>query len=158
MGSKYPGHHGRPGVEPPTTDAQISASHNELQSDEGATAVEFALILVPFLLLAFGIISFGWVFAQQQILNHAVREGARAAVVVSAQTSVPDVEAIVIAASGGIMPLGSGDVVTSGTCGSGTPSDITVSVTDKSVNSLVAFPPIPAQFNLSAKAVFRCEW
>lgn len=126
--------------------------------DEGAAAVEFALILIPLLLLAFGIITFGFLFAQQQILNHAVREGARAAVVASASGGGSDPAGATVSAAGGIMPLDSGDVSVSGTCGTGSPSNITVAVTDKEVDSLIAFPPIPATFNLSAQAVFRCEW
>jgi Flp pilus assembly protein TadG len=50
-------------------------------ADDGAAAVEFALV-VPFLLLVvFGIINFGFLFSQQLTLNNGVREGARRAVV-----------------------------------------------------------------------------
>lgn len=49
--------------------------------DSGASAVEFALVVPLLLLLGFGIINFGVLFAQQISLNNAVREGARQAVV-----------------------------------------------------------------------------
>ena len=49
--------------------------------DDGASAVELALVLPILLALVFGIISFGTLFAQQLALNNGVRQGARLAVV-----------------------------------------------------------------------------
>ncbi|MEO8107934.1 MAG: TadE/TadG family type IV pilus assembly protein, partial [Actinomycetes bacterium] len=51
------------------------------RSDEGAAAVELALVLPILLLLVFGIISFGILFAQQLAVNNGVRQGVRTAVV-----------------------------------------------------------------------------
>lgn len=50
------------------------------RSQQGAAAVEFALILPIFLLLLFGMIEYGWILTNQIVLTHAVSEGARAAV------------------------------------------------------------------------------
>jgi Flp pilus assembly protein TadG len=47
-------------------------------SDEGAAAVEFALLLPILLLLVFGIIDFGRLLNEQITLTEAAREGARA--------------------------------------------------------------------------------
>ena len=62
--------------------------------DEGAAAVEFALVLPILVVLLFGIIEFGLVFDAQLTITHAAREGARVASVggnvgsaVAAQTS-----------------------------------------------------------------------
>ncbi len=51
------------------------------RDDRGASAVEFALVVVPLLMVIAGIVNFGLVFAQQLSLDNAVRAGARAGVV-----------------------------------------------------------------------------
>ncbi len=55
--------------------------------------VEFALILPIFLLILCGIIDFGWLFYNQLSLNNACREGARYAVVNTADNA--DTQAII---------------------------------------------------------------
>lgn len=60
---------------------KVTTKHSRAESDRGAAAVEFALVVLPLLLIVFGIINFGFVFSQQSTLNNAVREGARRAVV-----------------------------------------------------------------------------
>jgi Flp pilus assembly protein TadG len=50
-------------------------------SQSGAAAVEFAFVLLPLLLLVFGIIEFGFYMFNRQILTNACREGARYGVV-----------------------------------------------------------------------------
>ena len=54
---------------------------SRVRGDDGASAVEFALVVPLLLLIVFGIINFGFVFSQQSSLNNGVREGARRAVV-----------------------------------------------------------------------------
>lgn len=53
--------------------------------EDGQAMVEFALILPVFLLILCGIIDFGWLFYNQLSLNNACREGARYAVVNTAE-------------------------------------------------------------------------
>lgn len=57
---------------------------------DGAAAVEFALVSTLFLMLLFGIITFGLVFALNHTLSHAAAEGARSALTPSAGTTTED--------------------------------------------------------------------
>ncbi len=53
------------------------------KSDQkGAAAVEFAIILPVFVLLLFGMIEWGLLLFNQQVITNASREGARAGIVV----------------------------------------------------------------------------
>ncbi len=61
--------------------------------EDGQAMVEFALILPVFLLILCGIIDFGWLFYNQLSLNNACREGARYAVVHTAEDA--DTQAII---------------------------------------------------------------
>jgi Flp pilus assembly protein TadG len=51
------------------------------EDQRGATLVEFAFILPVFVLFVFGVIDFGWAFAQNLDVKQTAREGARLAVV-----------------------------------------------------------------------------
>ena len=57
----------------------------KFRGEDGQAMVEFALILPIFLLILCGIIDFGWLFYNQLSLNKACREGARYAVVNTAE-------------------------------------------------------------------------
>lgn len=52
--------------------------HRSLRSEQGAAAVEFALVLPLLILLVFGIVEFGRGYNAKVTLTHAAREGARA--------------------------------------------------------------------------------
>ena len=49
--------------------------------ERGAALVEFAVVLPLFVVLIFGVMEAGWLFAQQVEIRNAAREGARLAVV-----------------------------------------------------------------------------
>jgi Flp pilus assembly protein TadG len=51
------------------------------QGESGAELIEFALVLPLFLLVTAGIIDFGFVFQQYNVITNAAREGARLAAV-----------------------------------------------------------------------------
>lgn len=67
------------------------------QNERGAAMVEMAVVAPLLILLVFGIMEMGWLFAQQVEVRHGAREGARIAAV-----SAPDLD------GGG---FGSSDVV-----------------------------------------------
>lgn len=54
---------------------------SQRRGDRGAVAVEFALIAPIFLMLVFGIVAFGIIFAQKLALGNSARQAARYAVV-----------------------------------------------------------------------------
>ncbi len=51
------------------------------RTEDGAAAVEFAILLPVFVLLVLGMIEFGLLIWRQEILTNASREGARAGIV-----------------------------------------------------------------------------
>ena len=58
------------------------------ESEDGAAAVEFALVLPVLLLLIFGIVDFGRMLNAKITINQAAREGARAAALVDQDAGV----------------------------------------------------------------------
>lgn len=60
------------------------------RSQEGAAAVEFALIASILFMALFGIIEFGRLFSELEVLNSAAREGARVAAVRGTGDEVAD--------------------------------------------------------------------
>ena len=58
----------------------------KLKNQRGASAVEFAVVLFPLVLLVFGIIDFGFLLYDKAMLTNASREGARAGIVAPSGT------------------------------------------------------------------------
>jgi Flp pilus assembly protein TadG len=59
----------------------LTSRFSSLRDQTGAAAVEFALIASVLFVLVFGIIEFGRIFNELEVMNSAAREGARAAAV-----------------------------------------------------------------------------
>ena len=53
---------------------------NRLGRQDGVAALEFAIVATVFLVLLFGILTYGFIFGLDQSMNHAAEEGARAAI------------------------------------------------------------------------------
>ncbi len=58
-------------------------------SQKGASAVEFALILPLLMLILWGIIEFGLLLYNKQVITNASREGARAGIVAATSRVIP---------------------------------------------------------------------
>ena len=87
-------------------DVPVRWLKNTRSQDEGAAAVEFALVVIPLLLIVFGIINFGVIFASQIGLNSSARDASRSGVVKPLNQAQLSCSEIAIAArnNGGAFP------------------------------------------------------
>jgi Flp pilus assembly protein TadG len=111
-----------------------SARLSLVGSQNGAAAVEMALLLPILIILIFGAIEFGVFMYDQQVLTNASREGARAGIVQqSPSVTVGEIQQIVSDyASGRLITFGSGGTVPSTVVSAGTGdfgSPVTVTAT-----------------------------
>lgn len=149
------------------------------RDQRGAAAVEFALVAPILFSLVFGIIGFGFVFAQELSLGNGARQGARYGVVASrtcadifsearsgSQTINLDPSQIRIVVTRGTSEstaVAKCDSQTSATdsvkpcSGSSTGDNLYVYANFKSTVS-VPLLPISGQVPLQGKGVFRCEY
>lgn len=134
------------------------------RGENGAAAVEFALVVIPLLLVIGGIFNFGLAFSQKLALDNAVRQAARAAVVdtganVSTEATTAfnqasiarngESAAFVVAAEGGGTSCEDSDFG----------DRITVTGTFKSKFMFPwPVPGIPKTITWSSKGEFQCEY
>jgi Flp pilus assembly protein TadG len=133
----------------------------KLRREEGAAAVEFALIVGLLAILVFGLLEFGLAFWQVQNLRAAAREGARVAAVRGDDADVRDAmeDASVGSLSGGW------SFSRSRTCDGDPPGEeVTITINNGSLSgpvreafevSIPFVPPITLNPTLSG--TFRCE-
>jgi Flp pilus assembly protein TadG len=75
----------------------------KLKREDGAVAVEFALVLPILIVLVFGIIEFGFALYNKEVITNASREAARAGIVQApklTETAIEDVAKDYLAAAG----------------------------------------------------------
>lgn len=65
-------------------------SRRRLRGEDGQAMLEFALVLPIFLLILCGMLDYGWLYYNQLALNNICREGARYAVVSTAEDHTTD--------------------------------------------------------------------
>jgi Flp pilus assembly protein TadG len=129
--------------------------------EDGAAAVEFALIVGLLAILVFGLLEYGLAFWQVQNLRAAAREGARVAAVRGDDTDVRD--AMVESSAGSLS--GSWSFSRSRTCDGDPPGEeVTITINNGSLSgpvreafevSIPFLPPITLNPTLSG--TFRCE-
>jgi len=129
-------------------------------TEDGATAVEFALVLPIFVMLVFGIIAFGFAYATWTALEGGAREGARYMAVHSAATPAANGSAATLARQAAALPCGTGGTgctvgeVPAGARCSAPTQNITYTAAAK-VDLMIPFVA-NAQPTLRATAVMRC--
>jgi Flp pilus assembly protein TadG len=111
-------------------------------SESGAAAVEFALIVPIFLLMVVGIVQFGYAYTIQISLTQAAREGARTMVVQNDQAKATAAAASTFGISGATVNVPA-------TCPAGSPITVTVQWTIDAMGTLVQIP-------LTGKATMQC--
>jgi Flp pilus assembly protein TadG len=145
--------------------------HKRGKTERGAAALEFALVMPLLLLLLFGIIGFGIVFAQNLALGNAARQAARFGVVegnTCAQIKQMAVDEAISVGMDGPTEIDTADVTVTvnGVACSGTTQPCKSSAVGASVRVLVPFTselliPIagfPDSVDIEGEGEFRCEF
>ena len=137
---------------------------SKLRQENGAAAVEFAIVVSVLVMLVFGVLEFGLGFWQVQNLRAATREGARVAAV---RGSTDDVSNAMVNASSGSLQSGfTGFTLSPATgCTDDTiGQEVTVTIQNAALAASVqdAFtidiPLVPAiNMNPTLSGTFRCE-
>jgi len=132
------------------------------RSDEGASAVEFAIVAIVLIMLLTGIVQFGYTFFQYLEIVHAAREGARWASLGLDEGTVSDPDSVrgrVAAAAPGLSPALTDDQIAI----SETTVDGQQAVTVQVQYTSPVFVPLigdivgGAGFNLKSAATLRVE-
>jgi TadE-like protein len=126
--------------------------------ERGAAAVEFALIATVLVMLLFGILEYGRLFGELEVLESAAREGARAASVHCGKAegcTAADIQSAVMMAAAGyaLDAAPAADLDCSDRDNFGQP--VTVGWT-QTFELDVPFVPLPA-ISRAISGVFRCE-
>jgi len=144
-----------------------SKVRREAAREDGAAAVEFALIVGLLAMLVFGMMEYGLAFWQMQSLRAATREGARVAAVGGDTTQVTNA---VVAASTGALPPGFGGITVSGggcpepSAGNPVDQSVTVAINNASLPANIQnifsidIPLVPSiTLDPTIEGTFRCE-
>jgi Flp pilus assembly protein TadG len=134
----------------------------------GAAAVETAFVMLPMLMLVFGIFEYSRLLMDQNLLNNAAREGCRYALVNNTSATInTDVQSVVTSRMAGEDSHFSGfNVAVSGTHqGVSTPVNnlipgdmITVTVTGNyQFMNIIPMVPMPSSVSLSSAVTMVCE-
>jgi Flp pilus assembly protein TadG len=119
-------------------------------SDRGAAAVEFALVLPVLIVLILGIVEFGRVYNVQISITNAAREGARTMAI---ENSPADAQTAAILAAPSVNPaISEGDVdVSPADCEAGETATVTITYTVELLSGYFG-----AQIPLTGTGVMRC--
>jgi len=140
----------------------------------GAAAIEFALVLPFLLVVVFGIIAFGLIFAQELALGNAARQAARYGVVDDRTCADIMGEAEAAATTIGMsgtdatvtVKVGTTEAGATNACGSSTdrpcadsdPGDNVYVRVDYTSEILIPLVVVDNSFDINGKGVFKCEF
>lgn len=124
---------------------------NRGKDERGAALVEFAIIAVLLFSMLFGIVEYGWVFANNLDARHGAREAARLTAVNwgSADTIANE--------TCDRMDLQSGAIFTFTNSAGGGVGDVAIVAIDIPYTPLVGLPFIPTPTNLKSQVEIRLE-
>jgi len=132
------------------------------RDQEGAVAVEFAIVMILLVTILLGVIQFGIATSKVEVYEGAAREGARYAAV-GCYPNIPcdntKIANIVRNAAIGYT-IGPGSPAANGVCGSSIPSGspVTVSWTQNFTINIPFVPGLnPRTISRTIQGVFRCE-
>ena len=135
-----------------------------VRSEEGAAAVEFAIVATLLFLIVFGIIQFGILFERYEALVSSARDGGRVA---ATRGNLPTIQSAVVNATPFTINCAAGTgtscVTVSVNPAAGTTTPCDTSNPGAMVTVAVAYkwtPPvpfIPAPKSFTSQGVFRCE-
>ena len=126
-------------------------SVRRLRGEDGAAAVEFAIVSTILFMIVFGIIEFGRTYSQYEVLQGAAREGARRAAVGASVSAIQ--QAVTQAADPYTL---TNTPAVDHTCTEDTVGQpVTVSWTQDFQISIPFLPPATITRNI--QGVFRCE-
>ncbi|WP_448002640.1 TadE/TadG family type IV pilus assembly protein [Agromyces bauzanensis] len=121
--------------------------------ERGAAAVEFALVLVPLIVLLLGIIEFGYIFNQQLTVTNSAREGARVLAITR------DTDDAIAAATNAATSLQSVPTITTPqVCPAtgGGDAEVVVTLALETITGLEAWVPGLGAITLTGKGVTPC--
>lgn len=125
----------------------------DTRGDRGASAVEFALILVPLVMLVGGIIDFGFAFNAHVSLTHAAREGVRVEALDTGDGAARAKDAFLAPAVTKV----SAQVVQTCPDAPDHDDDAVVTISADYAPFFVGVLPVPNVFSLEGRGVMRCE-
>ncbi|UOQ91186.1 pilus assembly protein [Agromyces endophyticus] len=122
--------------------------------ERGAAAVEFALILIPLLVLLLGIIEFGYVFNQQLTVTNAAREGARVLAITKDSGEATAAAASAASTLGGTPTISVVQVCP--TSGSGGDAEVALSLPMTTLTGIESLVPGFPSITLTGRGVTPC--
>lgn len=120
---------------------------SNIRSEEGAVAVEFALVVPLLLMILFVIVEFGYAFNAQISVTHAAREAARTMAITKDWT---DAQNAALASSPSLSPAKL-DFPEEPACVAGAPVEVVLTYSLSGLTSL-----LPSDVDLTGKAAMQC--